>query len=287
MGAAMPPACYITLQVKNYDGTYSTVAIWYNDQFVDGDANIDKPGYALRLVQYKADLNAYMGKTVRIVLNDEATAGFGFFTFDELITYYKDVSELPEDSINVSDLGYSVFNGGFETGDLTGWKLVETSKADNTTKNNIGYVSSMSYYWNYAENLYNREGNYLFTGIEDIPGDSYEGNTGTLTSSKFVLGGSGWITFRLAGGNNENCNILIKDEAGNTIAKYHNTVTGESGVLTLFKADLSAYLGKTLYIVVEDNASSGWGCMAVDDFVTYYESEPVDGTLAVNLVTSE
>ena len=39
-----------------------------------------------------------------------------------------------------------------------------------------------------------------------------------------------------------------------------------------FKADLSDFMGSEVYIRVLDNASSGWGCLAVDSFITYYES---------------
>ena len=39
-----------------------------------------------------------------------------------------------------------------------------------------------------------------------------------------------------------------------------------------FKADLTQFMGKDVYIRVVDNASNAWGCLAVDSFITYYSS---------------
>ena len=40
-----------------------------------------------------------------------------------------------------------------------------------------------------------------------------------------------------------------------------------------YKADLSAFVGKTIQIRIVDNAVNDWGLLFVDDFRTYYESE--------------
>ena len=40
----------------------------------------------------------------------------------------------------------------------------------------------------------------------------------------------------------------------------------------LFKADLTAFMQREVYIRVVDNATDDWGCLAVDSFITYYES---------------
>ena len=97
---------------------------------------------------------------------------------------------------------------------------------------------------------------------------------GTLTSQSFIIGGSGFITFKLGGGYNQECYIEIVDAATNTaIAKYHNdNADTNEGRMFSFKADLSAFMGREVYIRVVDNASEHWGCLAVDSFITYYES---------------
>ena len=39
-----------------------------------------------------------------------------------------------------------------------------------------------------------------------------------------------------------------------------------------YKVDLSAHIGKNIKIRIVDNATSDWGLLFVDDFVTYYEN---------------
>ena len=71
-----------------------------------------------------------------------------------------------------------------------------------------------------------------------------------------------------------NCYIEIVDaESDIAIAKYHNdNENSNEGYMFLFKADLSEFIGREVYIRVVDNASAEWGCLAVDSFITYYES---------------
>ena len=53
-----------------------------------------------------------------------------------------------------------------------------------------------------------------------------------------------------------------------------------------FMADLTQFMGREVYIRVVDNASSAWGCLAVDSFITYYGSieELPDATLIENKI---
>ncbi|MDE7329661.1 MAG: FIVAR domain-containing protein, partial [Clostridia bacterium] len=96
LGAAGNKDCYITLE--NTDGT--VLAIWRNAKFEDvagkWDYNeIGETQFACNLVTYVADLGAYAGETLRIVLHDNAESGFGFFNFDELVTYYAAEADVP------------------------------------------------------------------------------------------------------------------------------------------------------------------------------------------------
>ncbi|MBR1867022.1 MAG: hypothetical protein IJ800_00370 [Clostridia bacterium] len=524
LGAAGNENCYITLDKKTDDG-YETVALWHNDEWVDGAENAEQPGYGLRMVEYKADLSDHLGETARIVLHDEATSGFGFFTFDELKTYYatepsgtslvnqltvradllsalasdnideqgdytsesydnyvakkntatnlsvhskvaainsamseylsaknalavrvpeevegavktqrlyaegsvdltisdyvdanslsgityevvssdnnvvtvgavengsvtltaaniatetevtvtinvkyygvtklsvniaitvtKDVTpSLVKNSVelyldlyeldnktdieinfasNVSNLGglaltysvtengnavvlndnaytftygsytyeytdvvfavtvsytangaagalnynytlhiknttaYRIENGGFENG-LTGWTISDSEHP-------FGHVTEASEWF---DNItYNKDGNYLFSGIEDYVngkvGNGLEGNVGTLTSESFIIGGTGYMSFKLGGGNAYCYVSVVEVSTGNVLAKYYNgNRSANPGTMIQYYVDLSAHLGKTVYIQVVDNATNDWGCIAFDSMVVYY-----------------
>ena len=149
----------------------------------------------------------------------------------------------------------------------------------------MGYVSGQDVFWKNADKPYNKDGRFLFTGIEDVMG-SMEAARGTLTSSTFTVGGCGFITFKLGGGYNQECYIEIVDATTDeAIAKYHNDNTDNNeGRMFHFKADLSAFMGREVYIRVVDNASEAWGCLAVDSFITHYESaeELPEATLIYN-----
>ena len=137
----------------------------------------------------------------------------------------------------------------------------------------MGYISEQDVFWKNADKSYNKDGRFLFTGIEDVMG-SMEAAKGTLTSSTFTVGGCGFITFKLGGGYNPDCYIEVVDaQTDQAIAKYHNdNESHNEGRMFLFKADLTEFMGREVYIRVVDNASSAWGCLAVDSFITHYKS---------------
>ena len=240
------------------------------------------------LKTYVADLSAYIGRTIRIQLVDNATNEWGCVSFDNVVTYYPTTETLPAGAIEANDINatfkYTLANGGFEYR-LDGWTLVRTAG-----ETDIGYVSEQEVFWKNADKSYNKDGRFLFTGVEDING-SMEGGQGTLTSSHFVIGGSGYITFKLGGGYNSECYIEIVDaETGSAIAKFHNpNADSNEGRMFQFKADLSEFQGKEVYIRVVDNATTGWGCLAVDSFVTYYKTveQLPEATLLPNLLVAE
>ena len=234
------------------------------------------------MVWYKADLSAFMGRSLKIRVVDNSTSNWGLITVDSFVTYYKEMAgvpaeanlavdikpgELPSTVLGENDL-YQVLNGDFESGDLTGWTLTTTSG-----ETAMGYLSEQEVFWKNADKPYNKDGRFLFTGIEDVMG-SMEAAHGTLTSEAFTIGGCGFITFKLGGGYNQECYIEIVDSATNqAVAKYHNDNSDNNeGSMFLFKADLTELMGRNVYIRVVDNASEAWGCLAVDSFITHYNS---------------
>ena len=274
-GGANPLECYISIIDAE---TGEELERYANRLFNDKGIGIINNGSNLaNMVMYKADLSEYMGRSLKIQIVDNAESGWGLITADSFVTYYKDLAGVPtnaNEAINIKPeplpdtlLGendpYQVLNGDFESGDLTGWTL----------EGEMGYVSGQDVFWKNAEKLYNKDGRFLFSGIEDVMG-SMEAAKGYLKSSSFTVGGCGFITFKLGGGYNPECYIEIVDAStGEAIAKYHNdNADSNEGRMFLFKADLTEHMGKEVYIRVVDNASEAWGCLAVDSFITNYNS---------------
>ena len=296
-GGGNPLEAYISIIDAE---TEEEVARFANRLFNDkGLADINRGSNLANMVAYKADLSAYMGRTLKIRIVDNATSGWGLLTADSFVTYYKEMAGVPANANLAVDIKpeplpdtvlgendpYQVLNGDFETGDLRGWTLAITSE----TSYGIGYVSEQDVFWKQSANSYNKDGRFLFTGIEDVNG-SMENATGTLTSSNFTVGGSGWISFKLGGGYNAECYIEIVDATTNTVlAKYHNDNPDSNlGRMFAYKADLTAYMGKEVYIRVVDNAINAWGCLAVDSFITNYASvdELPEAIVAENKLTN-
>ncbi len=291
-GGGNPLECYISIIDAE---TEEEVARFANRLFNDKGIGIINNGSNLaNMVLYKADLSEFMGRSLKIRVVDNATSGWGLITVDSFVTYYKEASNVPVKANEAVDIKpqplpdtvlgendpYQVLNGDFETGDLEGWTLTKTSGSTE-----MGYVSGQDVFWKNADKSYNKDGRFLFTGIEDVMG-SMEDAHGVLTSSDFTVGGCGLITFKLGGGYNPECYIEIVDaETDVAIAKYHNdNESHNEGRMFLFKADLTEFMGRNVYIRVVDNASADWGCLAVDSFITHYESTEKlpDAALAEN-----
>ena len=279
-GGGNPLECYISIIDAE---TGEELARYANSLFNDKGTGIINHGSNLaNMVMYKADLSEFMGRSVKIRVVDNSTNNWGLITVDSFVTYYKELAAVPAKANAAVDIKpaplpdtllgesdpYQVLNGDFESGDLSGWTL--TLIAGETE---MGYVSGQSVFWKNADKSYNKDGRFLFTGIEDVMG-SMEAARGVLTSSTFTVGGCGFITFKLGGGYNPECYIEIVDAGtGLAVARYHNdNADSNEGRMFLFKADLTAFMGRNVYIRVVDNASEAWGCLAVDSFITHYDS---------------
>lgn len=292
-GGGNPLECYISIIDAE---TEEELVRFANRLFSDNGIGIINNGSNLaNMVMYKADLSEFMGRSLKIRIVDNSNSNWGLITADSFVTYYKDIAGVPakaNEAVNIKPaqkpdtiLGendpYQVLNGDFESGDLTGWTLDNTS--DGIA---MGYVSGQDVYWKRYDKIYNKDGRFLFSGIEDVMGN-IEAGKGTLTSSTFTIGGCGYITFKLGGGYNPDCYIEIVDaNTGVAIAKYHNDKdSSNEGRMFCFKADLSAFMGSEVYIRVVDNAAEAWGCLAVDSFITYYNS--VEGLPEAELIESK
>ena len=175
----------------------------------------------------------------------------------------------------IDETVYNVVNGGFETGDLTGWSVVSGNAFSP-----VG-VTDDEFDINYGGTVvYGKDGEYLY-------GRYKESAVGKMLSSEFIIGGSGFITFKLGGGKNVGLNyISIIDAATeeelyrfgnkrfNTTDFYSDPDNYREANLVSYKADLSANLGKNVRIAVVDDSTANWGFMTLDSFATYYKDRP-------------
>ena len=300
-GGKNPSLCYISVIEEE---TNIELARFYNELFSDqGIGSINRGSNLMNMIEYKADLSEFIGKTVRIKVVDNAINDWGLICVDSFITYYEDVNAINKNAylasnilnnVNLGKNEYQIENGNFETGDLTGWTL---------DGGNIASVSGSTIWW-LESFLFNKSGTYFLNGFA-----GNEAQQGTLTSQAFEVAGSGYITFKLGGGKNTNlCYIEIIDaDTNQSLAKFGNTefkdkekaylFNGELKDLSLdgyymanmvnYKADLSSFIGRNVKIRIVDKAENDWGLLFCDDFVTYYESITEvneDYILATNLL---
>lgn len=179
---------------------------------------------------------------------------------------------------------YTVRNFSFETGDLTGWTY---TVADGSSMD-FGRVVKDDYYWSDPNNKFNKEGKYLFTGIETVSGGNQEEGKGTLKSSTFTLKQNGWISFLLGGAHNASCGLRVR-EAGsdNILAEFNNDGKGVDGKMDRYKYQFTGMDGdKQCYIEIFDEATGGWGLVVVDDIHTEWGADEPDGAVIASTVTN-
>ena len=232
------------------------------------------------LVAYKANLLDYgfdTGERVYILATDNAASDYGLFFLDSVVTYYP---QAPEGDFNLV-APTRLFNGGFESG-LSGWE-VETTE-DNGGE--FGFLSTNAgATWGEENNpkSYNNDGNFFQNGREE--------SKGYLKSSVFEVSQSGWITFKLAGNKALNYVAVVDAETGDVLAKFVNEKfigawPNNGWEMYAYKANLfesGIVAGRKVRIKVVDDASSEYGVVVVDSFVTHYTAEPVgDFTKANN-----
>lgn len=203
---------------------------------------------------------------------------------------------------------YQVTNGGFDTGTLEGWTAYRIWKDEpGLAAFDASLVTNGTYF---GSNPYNRDGSYNL-GITggSIGWEQSSERMGYLQSSNFLLGGSGWISFKLGGGRfPEFAYVSIhKSSDDEEVARfgnrwYNNTsrattvygsgISNAEAFLFPYYFDLSAVvdLETSLYIRLCDTSAYDWSILSADSFVTYYavESEPTPGAddLATNILPS-
>ena len=286
-GGRDPLACYISIIDASTD---EELLRFTNYMFNDlGTELISHGSNLMNMILYKADLTSLMGREVKIKIVDNAVNNWGLICVDSFITYYESLSAVDTSALlNPNTLvyqeevsTYQVTNGTFENGSASGWTFSDNSSP-------IMGISRDYTWWNECY-LYNRGGSFFMNGW--VAG---EDKTGTMTSSIFTLGGSGFVTYKLGGGKDKTlCHIEFVDaDTDEVLATTYNQKfkeinknyyylgypkdLAEDGVFAAnmadYKVDLSSYIGRNIKIRIVDNAENDWGLLFVDDFITYYEN---------------
>lgn len=237
------------------------------------------------LVSYRANLLEYgfsFGEEVYLLLTDNGANDYGLFFLDSVVTYYPVGSE-PDDSFNLVSK-YRLFNGGFETGSLTGWKLT----------GDIGVVTDDDNYWNDPNNVYNKNGRYLFSWYTNGDGVSREDATGTLQSRVFTLKKNAIVSFLLGGGQTGVSLEFVRpaaDGAGEEVlARFTNQLFDNNGRLMSYYYQFDLEEDTQCFVRVIDQAAAdegAWRCFALDGVETDLAAEPEGYNLAVNQLSAD
>ncbi|MBQ4510367.1 MAG: hypothetical protein II984_06550, partial [Clostridia bacterium] len=229
------------------------------------------------LVQYVADLSAYIGRTARIQVVDQADRDWGCVSLDNVVTYYASKEDLPngiEAKDIKGDIKYTIENGSFETGNLDGWTMNITEAGAHNT---LGWIldTEIDTGW-YTKNNETKDGNYLFTFVK--PDDTNCENTkGSLQSSTFTLKQGAFVSFMFGGAGgivNHDVYIELCRADGSVIAAFYNDAEGK--INTKMNAYYYQYTGVEVecFFRVVDNSTGDYGCFVVDNFKVNLESAP-------------
>lgn len=183
-------------------------------------------------------------------------------------------------------------NNGFETGDFFAWESSTAFKGETNLQVFSGQAVVVNNQIGASEEMYEGDGEYVYGLPADFDRSVWEEKMGRLTSRPFVLGGSGFVTFKLGGAKNADLTYLrfIDYQTREEIARFGNHLFDSTlngllpAQLHLYRADLSAHLGKTVMIEIVDLGGRAWDFICVDTIETYYANVPEEGTEAQNIM---
>ena len=257
LGGGGNPLCYVQV----VDAVTGEVLARYHQQEMQDAV----------LKSYVADLSAYIGRTVRIQVVDQAESGWGCVSFDNLVTYHTTVPQGIVANDIKGELKYTIENGSFETGNIDGWhqNIWETG-----AHNTLGWVlqTEIDAGW-YTKNDDKKDGNYLLTFAQ--PGDiNCENTKGTLESSTFSLKQGAFVSFKFGGAGTRAVRIELCRADGSVIATFYNEAPGK--INTEMHSYYYQYNGPEVncFFRIVDDSTSNYGCFVVDDFRVNLESAP-------------
>lgn len=274
--------------MKYVDGTNDELVATYNNWYYP---KYSGSGFIMRNYYFYIP-EANNGDTMYFTVYDNRTEDFGFICLDNIVTYYDavpsgldnfyqagyctdpsgsdlDMRDTSKDPFTpLADVTYQLPNGDFESG-YDHWFMTTADK------NAYAIYGSKTDIWG---NVVNATKNYLY-GYAD---ESY---TTTFHSDLFKVGGTGLITFKLAGFHTQDLQFrLVKyNESGDDviIETFNNwycnpDVRSWSGFIMqnyYYRIDLSQYRDAYCYFEVYDMKQSNFGFICLDDIITYYEED--------------
>ena len=299
--------CYVGIYTADNDRMVARITNEYflehTEDFVDVKKYEKNVYNTDNFTEYSVALDDYLGKEmyIRVVDNDQDIY-YGYISVDDIRvgggeaqpegSYYAKSHDYLDD-IEAPSI-YEIKNGGFETGSLAGWEVLEGLAFSHEG------VNPESTWWNECI-TYDRDGDFHY-------GHYLPSATGRMRSSEFILGGSGYVSFKLGGCQNNDLTYLsffVKDgEKAVEVARYSNRKYWNfqfpffaNGMKLLnmiqYVADLTPYIGKTMYIeAVDRNATADdLGAMTIDSIQTYHETKPgfynVDHYQAISMISPE
>lgn len=257
--------------VKNPEVEISETHDFYNGNLtVNLAENIERPEL---ITSYSVNSQEVQGGEYTLTNNESYTDTPALITLNVTAEYNGGSLNYAYKVNVINSAAYRVENGGFDNG-LNGW----------TKTGEIGNISEATAYWTNE----NDGAGYSFNADDKFfsayePEDKFERNMGALVSSTFKIAQNRVITFKLGGAKHDIFVDIVDTADGAILARYGNSAWAETttdGVkcgctLIAYKAVLpQAAAGKTAYIRVIDMASSDYGVLFCDSFVTYYENEP-------------
>ena len=190
------------------------------------------------------DLSDLYGQEVFLKVVDNATGGWGHLNLDAV--------HIPASRYKRPENFFS--NGSFETGDLSGWNILEGAafSADD--------VTDEAFYWDNQS--------FDADGVHHLWSYKSGGDTelGVLTSGLFRLDGDGIIRFKVSGGNDiQKLYVALMDADNREIPGFKVTGNNDEKYRDVYWA-ASAYIGEVLYFKVVDASSSPFGHINIDGF---------------------
>ena len=250
-----------------------------NNEVLAKVANEDCDGMFItdHLITKIVDLSAHIGKTIiiKVTDNDDGT-DLSYVNLDAFKICQSDAdveAAKAEYALQIETYGEKPFvedetsntiqNGSFETGDLTGWVTLE-----GTALTRAAIVPTSQYYW--TDRAVYGEGEYYLDGSNN--GAIAENLLGAIRSSKFTLGGDGYISFMIGSGNGGSYVALCDGNTDEELIVVHNEFFSDPSLArTLLRVymDASEHIGKVVYLKVvdaNDGSNGGFAFINVDDF---------------------